>query len=622
MPSETSHTEIINSLRQQLLEKDEENKKINEDLDKFQHALEGSNDGIWDWDLINNLPFVNTPWKTMLGFGPDEEVNIHGLWQSLLHPEDKVIAIKGFDDFIASKASKYDNVFRLKHKNGSYRWIRSRALVKFNKENIAYRVSGTHTDITDQKKALRALEESEKKYRALFQNSLIAIFRSEIISGKIVDYNSKLVELLCIKNKDQLVTHDFYYNPTDREWVVEELKDKGVINQKELQLKRADGELIWVSFSSAIYPAENIIECVLIDITESVLVKKREKSNEEKYRMLFENSLMGIVREDISTGEIIDANEKFWEILKEKNRKSKKTVDYYLDPNDRQMLRDAKVGNRIENVELQLKRADGEIIWILIGALLNLKDNMAESIVVDITQSKLDNIELQKVNFELDSFVYHSSHDLRSPLRSILGLINIYRHETDSYLKDEYIDRIEQSINKLDHLVQELLSISRNDRINDPFVDINFMIEADHSVDGYYTALDTDNLSLETKIKQPVKFVSDLTRVKILLNNIVSNAIKYRDTSKELSKVVIDIEVDPEKAKIQIIDNGEGIPSDQIPYIFDMFHRASDHSEGSGLGLYIVKNVVDKLNAQISVSSELGIETVFTIIIPNVLADK
>jgi PAS domain S-box-containing protein len=504
MTNDSTDIEIIAALRQQLAEKEKENVDLRENLDQFRHASEGANDGLWDWNLTQAEPSVSTPWKTMLGFKPAEEVNINDLWEKILHPEDKHQALKEFKDFVAGKNTSYDSVFRLLHTDGTYRWIRSTANAKFDDNGVAYRVSGAHVDITEQKNALDALSKSKEKYKALFQNSLVAIFRSRIDTGEMIEYNSKVLELFGIEDDNNLATLDYYNNPEDREWIIQELKEKGAINQRELQLKRADGALIWVSFSSVAYPEENTIECVLIDIT----------------------------------------------------------------------------------------------------------------------QSKLDTIELQKVNFELDSFVYHSSHDLRSPLRSILGLINIYRHETDEYLKDEYIDRIERSIYKLDHLVQELLSISRNDRVNDPLTEINFMQEIDYSVDGYYNALDTDNLSFVTKIKQPVRFVSDLTRVKILLNNIISNAIKYRDLDKELSLVTADIVVDEDKAIVKIIDNGEGIPKEQIPLIFDMFHRASDHSDGSGLGLYIVKNVANKLNAEIIVTSEPYVETVFTITIPNAFTKK
>jgi PAS domain S-box-containing protein len=616
--SETpNHIETINRLRQQLAEKEVENNELVDRIDKYRHASEGANDGLWDWDLLKNRSFVSKPWKTMLGFEPGEELELHGLWESLLHPEDKQQAVETLDKFVASKKTKYNSVFRLRHKDGTYKWIRSKALAKIDDQGVVYRISGAHIDITEHRKMLNELTTSREKYKALFQNSLVAIFRSKIETGEVYECNNEFLKLLGIGHVKEFSTMDYYYNPEDREEIVAELKSEGKIQSRELKIRKANGEPIWVSFSSSIFPEEGVIECVLIDITESVRSKGKIKSREEKYQMLFENSVIGIIREDMTTGQIIDANRKMWELLGETGPVDKKTLGYYVDPQDRARLIKSSEDNRIENFELQVNKATGEKIWLLINTRLFPNENISESIAVDITQSKLDTIELQKVNFELDSFVYHSSHDLRSPLRSILGLINIYRHEDDQYLRDEYIDRIERSINKLDHLVKELLSISRNDRVDDPHVEVQFMVEIDHSVDGYYNALDTDNLSLETKVKQPFPFVTDLTRVKVILNNIISNAIKYRDTEKELSKVIVDIETNKKEAIIKVIDNGEGIPKDQIPHIFDMFHRASDHSEGSGLGLYIVKNVANKLNAKVSVVSEPYVETIFTITIPN-----
>ena len=622
MTKNPSYTETIKTLQQQLVKKEEENKELTEKLNKFKYVAEEISDGLWDWDLLKKKLLVNTSWKNTLGFGSNEKVKVDGLWESLLHPEDKERAINELNEFVSAKIPKYDCVFRLRHKNKSYRWIRSKAILKYNSEGIPYSISGVHIDVTEQKKALLAIDASKKKYKALFQNSMVAICRSKIDTGEISECNTQFLKLLRIETKENFSISNHYYNPEERVGIIEELMEKGKIHSKELRIKRADGKLLWVSFSSVLYLQENTIESILIDVTQNVEIQKIIKQNEVKYRILFENSLMGIVRENIATGEILDANQKFWEILVEKNKEGKKTIDYYTKSTDRQILMNSKKGDRIENVELEMVRADGKHIWVLISTRLQVENNLAESVFVDITQSKLNTIELQKVNFELDSFVYHSSHDLRSPLRSILGLVNIYRCEKNEYLKGQCIDRIEYSINKLDRLVHELLSISRNDRINDPFVDINFMVEVDHSVDNFYSSLNTSNLSLEKKIKQSVKFVSDLTRIKIILNNIISNAIKYRDTNKELSRIIIDIEVNMQEAVIKVIDNGEGISSDQIPRIFDMFHRSSDRSDGSGLGLYIVKNIVKKLNAQISVASEPDVETVFTVAIPNALANK
>ena len=242
---------------------------------------------------------------------------------------------------------------------------------------------------------------------------------------------------------------------------------------------------------------------------------------------------------------------------------------------------------------------------------------MLDCILKDITDTKENLLELQKVNFELDSFIYHASHDLRSPLRSILGLIEIYRLETEPKIQKECIEKIKGSVNRLDDLVMDLLSISRNDRINDPKVEMNLMYEISHSVASYYNASDTSNLQIRTNVRQTCRFRSDLTRVRIILNNLISNALKYRSFHNDPNFISVQAHIDKEKLVLKVEDNGEGIEENKLPHIFDMFYRATERSEGSGLGLYIVKKVADKLHADIRVESEELIGTTFTVTIPN-----
>ena len=243
----------------------------------------------------------------------------------------------------------------------------------------------------------------------------------------------------------------------------------------------------------------------------------------------------------------IESNEQLWDIIGPKKEGTITTLDLYKDPKDRDfvisLVRDKGYA---ENVELEIRRADGELIWIAFSIKHYPEEDILESILIDITDTKHNLIELQKVNFELDSFVYHASHDLRSPLRSVLGLIDLYRIEDSIDVKEQCIDRIQTSILRLDDLVQELLSISRNDRVSDDHVVINLMDEINNSIESYYNATDTDNLSIITKVRHHKKFKSDATRVRIILNNIISNAIKYSSYDREKSDIKI-IEEESEK---------------------------------------------------------------------------
>ena len=106
--------------------------------------------------------------------------------------------------------------------------------------------------------------------------------------------------------------------------------------------------------------------------------------------------------------------------------------------------------------------------------------------------------------------------------------------------------------------------------------------------------------------------------MRVILNNLISNAIKYRRHDIPLSLIQVNVEVQEDKVLLSVSDNGEGIPDEKLPHIFDMFYRASESSEGSGLGMYIVKNIINKIGGEISLRSKVGEGSTFSVVLPNV----
>lgn len=480
-------------------ELERENKALYRKLEHLELAASGANDGLWDWTPNPDTRFVSAPWKTMLGIPVKEHVP-PDLWEGLLHPDDRTQAINHFNQFITGNSDNYIQEFRLRHRDGTYRWILSKGRALRDTDNKVIRISGSHTDITEQKMAASAIQKSERKYRNLFQNSLVAM-------------------------------------------------------------------------------------CSTVDDLEIVL-----EANEKFW------SIMGVLRGERHRFRLRD-------VLQPRHFKDLK-----------RQLRKYKI---IENYELKISTSIQSEIWVLLNAVWYEEDQTVDFVFKDITQTKENLLELQKVNFELDSFVYHASHDLRSPLRSILGLIDLHDMEKDEKFRKECIEKIRSSVIRLDDLVVELLSISRNDRVNDPHKPINLIQELNNSIASYYNASDTTKLEITARVLQPVPFISDATRLRIILNNLISNAIKYRSFSKPLSTIHVEMDTDEEKVVIMVKDNGEGIEESKLPNIFDMFYRATERSEGSGLGLYIVKKVADKLDAEINVDSVEMEGTTFTVTIPN-----
>ena len=232
---------------------------------------------------------------------------------------------------------------------------------------------------------------------------------------------------------------------------------------------------------------------------------------------------------------------------------------------------------------------------------------------------RTQNEELIKINKELDSFVYSVSHNLRAPLMSVLGLINLVQleHKNSDQVMHNYFKMMQHSIHKLDETLKEILDYSRNARsaLSITEVDICKMVEDSFDRMKYMEGSESITKSVEARQDHP--FFTDSYRLSVIINNLVSNAIKYRDIHKENHSLNVTAEVSGTDLKLTFVDNGIGIEKEFIPRIFEMFYRATERSEGAGLGLYIVRETVEKLHGNISVESEIGKGTTFRVTIPN-----
>jgi PAS domain S-box-containing protein len=242
----------------------------------------------------------------------------------------------------------------------------------------------------------------------------------------------------------------------------------------------------------------------------------------------------------------------------------------------------------------------------------------------DITADKLaeeklqqKNEELEKLNQELDSFVYSVSHDLRAPMASVLGLINLVKDEVDTPAALMYLELMQKSIQKLDIFIRSVTDYSRNNRLEILPELIDFQSIIDDIIEGCKYMNGAEKIQTQVHITQNQSFYTDPNRLRIVLNNIISNAFKYYNPQQNLSYISIQIKVELWAAQITIIDNGIGIDKQYIERVFEMFYRASQQSTGSGLGLYIVKQTIEKLQGRLTISSELGEGTEFFIELPN-----
>jgi len=228
----------------------------------------------------------------------------------------------------------------------------------------------------------------------------------------------------------------------------------------------------------------------------------------------------------------------------------------------------------------------------------------------------MNNQLLTKANRELDRFVYSASHDLRAPLSSLLGLIEISQRTDDVEEIKHCLKMMKMRVTDLDSFIKDIIDYSRNTRQEVQKETFSLLELAKEVTDGLKFGTGMEEIFIKYQIDPLLSVTTDRSRLKVVFNNLIGNALKYCNPQKEDQLISIAANIEGERLKVLIEDNGIGIAPEHQPKIFDMFYRASEKSKGSGLGLYIVKETLDKLNGKIAVSSTLGSGTVFRLEIP------
>jgi len=270
-------------------------------------------------------------------------------------------------------------------------------------------------------------------------------------------------------------------------------------------------------------------------------------------------------------------------------------------------------------LEEKIEDAADEIktLFSAFSQLMDKSEKQMYEIKIKSRQLKEQNTELQKLNKELDNFIYSTAHDLRSPLTSLLGLLNLLKYEDDIVQHQHYHEKMKMSIMRMENFISQIVNYSKNKRLSvtsEPVVLkdlITEIIESNEFIEG------ASSISWHLDIRETAPAYCDRSRLTIIFNNLISNAVRYADLDKPNPFINIQIRVQESTIYIHFSDNGIGIEKDHLDKVFDMFYRAHSTSKGSGLGLYILKQTVDMLNGFVKVESKVHWGTKFFICIPN-----
>jgi signal transduction histidine kinase len=223
--------------------------------------------------------------------------------------------------------------------------------------------------------------------------------------------------------------------------------------------------------------------------------------------------------------------------------------------------------------------------------------------------------ELQRTNDELNRFVYSTSHDLRSPLASVMGVLNLAKMEGSVKDPNGYMDMIESCVNKMDFFIIKVIEYYKSVRVDESHEMVDLEKLATESID--LCRMQNPAIVFDLQVNQAIPFWSDAFRLSVILNNLISNAVKYQKPGEPEPYVKLVIDVDDKEAVILIEDNGVGIIEDHLNNVFKMFFRSNFSVTGLGIGLYIVKEALTRIGGEISVDSTYGVGTSFRVKVPN-----
>jgi two-component system sensor histidine kinase/response regulator len=243
--------------------------------------------------------------------------------------------------------------------------------------------------------------------------------------------------------------------------------------------------------------------------------------------------------------------------------------------------------------------------------------NEANKFYVSNSLLAVKNEELQRAYNELDKFSYSVTHDMRGPLLSVLGAIEAAQHMDDITEIRKMLLMMKDSVRNLDDFIQSIHDYYNLNRGELEIKEIDFKELVEEQIKIFNFTYLMSDVTFNTNIIQKETFRGDVLSVKLILNNLLSNAFKYQRKDNKNKTVDLNIMVENGYAVIDVIDNGVGIAENYLGDIFNMFFRASTQDVGSGFGLYNVKAAVTKLNGKITVDSKINKGTHFKVLVQN-----
>lgn len=627
--------------------------------------------GIWDWDLQTNTMYYSTRWKSSLGYLEQEISNSPSEWESRLHPEDKRRALTLVDDYLSGRIASYELEHRLRHKDGTYRWIHTCAVLQRDEQGHPRRMTGSHVDITERKQAEEALSRSESTLRSFFGSGVMMMGVVELQDADIVhvsdnrcaaNFYGTTPELMQGRLASELgappdtiaLWHRNYQMSRENTQPVRfECAHLDPISGAERHLSVA---VCWIGTGPS---GRDRYSYVAEDITEARRTETALVDTAERYRGVVTALAEGIVLQN-AQGQIIACNPSAERILG-------LTADQMMGktsvaPEWRAMHKDGTpfngeqhpamvtlhTGHPCTDVMMGVCRPGGDQRWLSINTQ-PLREPHAErpyAVVAsfhDITErrraeealleaqtqleqrvrertARIHELEAQRSQSEKVAALGHLAadiaHEINNPLAGIKNAFHLVKQGVSpDHRHYRFVELIDREIQRLAAIVKKMYTLYQNGTSGEwQATDVSDLLQNVATLLDYKLVSRRIRLRTEMELTCPIVTLPRADLFQVLLN-LVQNAI---DASPADAEVVLQVAQHGDMLHWSVMDHGTGIATEVLPHIFEPFFttKSAGGSQGLGLGLSVSRGLVCAMGGRIEVYTQPSGGSTFTVIHP------
>jgi PAS domain S-box-containing protein len=610
---------------------------------QYSLAIQGSKDGIWELDLISSTSYVSDLWLETFGYANKNVDWTYENWLEKLHPDDLDRVQKSLADFLARGHGTNDVEYRMRHGNGHYVWVLSRAAAEWDEAGNPIRMVGSDADITERKIHERILAENESQYRNLVNNLKEVVFEADK-DGKITFLSQSWEKLTGFTVEESLGQQGSIFLDEQEQLRLPELKadldQEKTYRTYELKYKHKTGKTVWAEVTAKrIYDHKDKLlgtTGTLVNITDKRMAEKELQLSEAKYRLISEN-ITDIITQHDTKGLIRFVSASMTELLGYKPEEAigKVPLDF-IHPLDQQHVQQNAyekllAGAQRININYRIRHKNGHYIWVeSLTKYIRDEDDQVIAIQVstrDISERKRAEeeiaraLEKEKELMELRSrFIMMASHEFRTPLATIqssLDILRIYLNKAEKSLKEKsfrHFDKMTAEIERLGELMNDILLLGKLEagktKLNRKSIHLVELCELvidhhfSHAKDGRVPELIVQGTSR-------LVFIDDQL-ISHCIINLLSNALKF---SPKAPAPQLELVFRRKKLQIMVRDFGIGIKSNDKKKVFEAFFRAENaqNTAGTGLGLVVVKEFVELHGGVVQFRSKINQGTTFII---------